>query len=143
MKKIFVPIVLAAVVATFTFCKKQEPTPPPDPNDVMKKTIAGIKTYCTYPPMVEYKFTFEMSVTGDTMTYEAREKTDTSKVLMTGRWDVKNERLFLYKKEGWEFDKINGSEVLNACRLIKLKTGASVWELHAGNWQVNVNKDDE
>ena len=133
MKKIFVPIVLAAVVATFTFCKKQEPTPPPDPNDVMKKTIAGIKTYCTYPPMVEYKFTFDMSVTGDTMTYEVRPKTDTSKVVMNGRWDVKNERLFMYKKEGME--------VLEACRLIKLKTGASVWELHAGNWQVDVGKD--
>ena len=64
-----------------------------------------------------------------------------SKVVMTGRWDVKNERLFMYKKEGMEFDKISGSEVLEACRLIKLKTGASVWELHAGNWQVDVGKD--
>ena len=47
----------------------------------------------------------------------------------------------MYKKEGMEFDKISGSEVLEACRLIKLKTGASVWELHAGNWQVDVGKD--
>lgn len=134
MKKFALPLFLLAMVAIiFTFCKKEEPVVEPDPNDVLTEKIATNSIYISRKPSVEYQFVFT-AAQGDTVpaTYIGFKKDEGSdNISMSGTWEVKNLALFMTKKEGFDFDNIDGCIIKNDAHELVLKSGSSVIHLYA------------
>lgn len=131
MKKYLLPLFCVAITATmFAFCKPR--TIVEDPNETLAKAIAANSKYSSKAPATEYQFIFTPAQGDSLPSYIGYKKVDgPGYVLASGTWEVKNQALFMTKKTGFDFDKINGGEILNNGAELKIKSGSTIIHLYA------------